>query len=344
VFEPTRCILYRNNGNLTFTDASREAGIDLPQAKALGVVALDLDDDGLIDLFVANDLQPNFLFKNLGNGRFRSVGITSGCAVNLAGFPQAYMGVDADDLDGDGLPDLFSTAFARETSTFFRNVGKCLFLDVTHGSGLGPPSWHRLKWGTCFLDLDHDGSLDIVVANGHVSAHVDDDGDPTNTFRQPAQLFLNDGAGHFQEISHLAGPYFHEMHVGRGLACADYDNDGRMDLAFANSGEAAVLLHNESTNPNHWIRLELRGTKSNRDAVGAKVVVHDGQRKLVRHRKGGGSYCSASEPRLLVGVGSATRVGDVEIRWPSGLRQHTGALAADRGYLVVEGREKVEPK
>jgi hypothetical protein len=337
VFGPTRCILYRNNGNLTFSDATREAGVDVPQAKALGVVALDFNDDGLIDLFVANDLQPNFLFQNLGNGRFRSVGYASGCAVNLNGYPQAYMGVDADDLDGDGLPDLFVTAFAREGATFFRNLGKNLFLDLTHGSGLGPPTWHHLGFGTCFLDVDRDGSLDIVVANGHVSAHVDEDGDPNNTFRQPAQLFLNDGAGHFQEISRLAGPYFQEMHVGRGVAYCDYDNDGHMDLAFANSGEGAVLLHNESTTPHHWIRLELRGTKSNRDAVGAKVVVHAGKKTLVRHRKGGGSYCSASEPRLLIGLGSATKVDDIEIRWPSGLRQRTGPLAADCGYLIAEG-------
>jgi hypothetical protein len=336
-FEPTRCLLYRNNGNGTFTDVSHAAGIDVPAAKALGVVALDLDDDGRIDLFVANDLMPNFLFRNLGNGRFASAGLSSGCSVNLAGYPQAYMGVDADDLDGDGRPDLFVTAFARESDTFFRNLGGGLFLDMTHGSGLGPPSWHPLGFGTCFIDADLDGSLDIAVANGHVSAHVDEDGDPNNTFRQKAQFYLNDGAGHFQHISKYVGSYFQEKHVGRGLAPADYDNDGRMDLAFSNSGEAAVLLHNETTTPHHWIRLALRGTKSNRDAVGAKVTVRAGGRSIVRHRKGGGSYCSAADPRLLIGLGKAARADEVEIRWPSGLKQKFGPLAADRGYLVVEG-------
>jgi hypothetical protein len=341
-FDPTRCILYRNNGNLTFTDVSHEAGIDVPKAKALGVVALDLDDDGLIDIFVANDLMPNFLFHNLGNGRFESIGLISGCGVNLAGYPQAYMGVDAGDLDGDGLPDLYSTAFARETDTLFHNIGRGQFIDATHGSGIGPPSWHPLGFGVCFLDADRDGSLDIVVANGHVSAHVDEDGDPNNTFRQKAQFYLNDGAGHFQHLSSLVGAYFQEPHVGRGLAPCDYDNDGHMDLALNNSGEAAVLLHNESRTPYHWIRLTLRGTRSNRDAVGAKVTLHLGPRKLVRHRKGGGSYCSAGDPRLLIGLGAATQVDQVEIRWPSGLVQRLGPLPADRGYLAIEGEDKAK--
>lgn len=347
-FKGTRCVLYRNNGDLTFTDTSKEAGIDLPNAKALGVVALDLDGDGLVDIFVANDSVPNFLFHNLGNGRLESLGPSCGCTVNLAGNPQAYMGVDADDLDGDGLPDLFSTAFSRETNTFFRNEsrrpGQCQFLDVTQGSGLGPPSWWKLAFGTCFLDVDRDGSLDIVVANGHVSRNVDEDGNPDNTFRQEAQLYLNDGRGRFQHISSAAGPYFQERHVGRGLACADYDNDGNMDLAMNNSGEPAVLLHNESKTPYHWIRLGLQGTESNRDAVGARVTIQVGDRRLVRHRKGGGSYLSSSDPRLLVGVGAARKVDQVEVRWPSGRVQRVGPLAVDRGYLIVEGDDQPRPR
>jgi enediyne biosynthesis protein E4 len=341
-FEGTHCLLYRNNGNGTFTDVSTEAGIDKAIGKALGVVALDLDDDGLIDIFVANDTVPNFLFHNLGHGRFESIGPMGGCAVNLAGTPQAYMGVDADDLNSDGRPDLYVTAFARETDTFFRNEGHCQFLDITSSTGLGPPSWSGLAFGTCFLDVDLDGSLDIAVSNGHVSRNVDAEGDPANTFRQRAQLYLNNGHGHFDEISRLAGPYFQERHVGRGLAYADYDNDGHMDLAFNNSGEPAVLLHNESKTPYHWLRLELRGTRSNRDAVGACVTVQAGGRKLVRHRKGGGSYLSAHDPRLLIGLGSLTKADRVEIRWPSGSRQVVGPLEADRGYRITEGAAKIE--
>ena len=336
-FQGTSCVLYRNNGDLTFTDVSRESGIDQPNAKALGVVALDLDEDGLVDIFVANDSVPNFLFRNLGNGRFESQGPSSGCAVNLGGYPQGYMGVDADDLDGDGRPDLFVTALTRETCTFFRNEGHCQFLDATQGSGLGPPTWWPLGFGTCFLDVDWDGALDIVITNGHVSRIIDEHGNPDNTFRQKAQIFLNDGQGHFQHISKSAGDYFQERHVGRGLAACDYDNDGRMDLAFNNNCEPAVLLHNETTTPYHWMRLELQGTKSNRDAVGARVTVQIGDRRLVRHRKGGGSYLSASDPRLHFGIGSALKADQVEIRWPSGRLQRLGPLEADRAYLVIEG-------
>jgi len=344
LFEPTRCLLYRNNGNGTFTDVSHEAGIDDPNAKALGVVALDLDDDGKIDLFVANDGMPNFLFRNRGNGKFESIGPRSGCAVNLVGTRQAYMGVDADDLHGNGRPDLFVTAFSQETNTLFRNEGGGSFLDVTPGSGLGPPSWFMLGFGTCFLDVDRDGSLDIAVVNGHVSRCVDEEGNPNITFRQPAQLFLNDGKGRFHDLSKQTGDYFGQPHVGRGLAYCDYDNDGHMDLAISNNGESVVLLHNESKTPNHWLRLELQGTKSNRDAVGAKVTFKIGDRKLVRHRKGGGSYLSASDPRLLIGLGDASQVDQVEIRWPSGLVQRLGPLQADRGYRIIEGENQPKPR
>ena len=345
LFESTRCLLYRNNGNGTFTEVGHKAGIDDPNAKALGVVALDFDDDGRIDLFVANDGLPNFLFRNLGNGRFESIGPRSGCAVNLVGARQAYLGVDADDLDGDGRPDIFVTAFSRETNTFFRNEGGCSFLDVTPGSGLGPPSWLMLGFGACFLDVDLDGSLDIAVVNGHVSRYIDEEGDAGITFRQPAQLFLNNGKGRFRDISRQAGDYFLRPHVGRGLACCDYDNDGLMDLAVSNNGEPAFLLHNATQTPYHWLRLELQGTKSNRDAVGAKVTFQVGPRKLVRHRKGGGSYLSAGDPRLLIGIGEARQVDQIEIRWPSGLVQRLGPLPVDRGYRVVEGdgQPKVRP-
>jgi hypothetical protein len=340
VFPSTRCLLYRNNGDLTFTEVGHEAGVDRNDGKALGVVAADFDDDGLIDLFVANDGVPNFLFRNLGNGRFQSFGLESGCAVNLDGGTQAYMGVDADDLDGDGRPDLFVTAYARETNTFFRNEGKCQFLDVTQGSGLGPPSWFMLAFGTCFLDVDNDGALDIAVANGHVDRDIGLDGNPNVTFREPAQLFWNDGHGRFRDISADSGSYFREPHVGRGLALADYDNDGRMDMVFTNGGERAALLHNDTRSPNHWLRLELVGTKSNRDAVGAKVTVRAGGLSIVRQRKGGSSYLSAHDPRLLIGLGPARQADQVEIRWPSGLVERLGPLRADRGYRIVEGKEQ----
>jgi hypothetical protein len=340
-FEGTRCLLYRNNRDGTFTEVGQQAGVDAGNAKALGVVALDLDDDGRTDLFVANDGVPNFLFRNRGDGRFEALGPLCGCAVNLIGLPQAYMGVDADDLTGSGRPDLFVTAFSGETNTLFRNEGRCRFLDVTHGSGLGPPSWYQLGFGTCFLDADNDSNLDVVVVNGHVSRNVEDEGDSAITFRQPAQFFRQTAPGRFQDLSRQAGVYFHHPQVGRGLAACDYDNDGRMDFAVTNNGGPAVLLHNESKTKNHWIRLSLRGTHSNRDAVGARVVLQVGDRRLVRYRKGGGSYLSATDPRLLVGLGTATEVDRLTVYWPSGLVQHVMPLQADHAYLLTEGDAKV---
>lgn len=350
-FAPTTCVLYRNNGNGTFTDVSKEAGIAVPQAKALGVAALDLDDDGLIDIFVANDGVPNFLFRNLGGGRFQALGASCGALVNVEGLPQAYMGVDADDVDDDLLPDIFSTAFSQESNTLFRNEGSCRFLDITKITGLGPPSWLMLGFGTCFLDVDNDSRLDLFVANGHVSRHVDGQGDHSLTFRQTAQLFRNKGGARFEELTSRSGPYFQERHVGRGAAMGDFDNDGRIDVAVSNNGDEALLLRNESETGHHWIRLELEGSpnrpaaggrKSTRDAVGAKVTLDLGAgRNLVRHRKGGTSYLSAADPRLLVGLGDASRVEQLEIRWPSGRVQHVGPLDADHGYRIVEGESKV---
>ncbi|QJX00834.1 CRTAC1 family protein [Frigoriglobus tundricola] len=343
-FAGTKCVLYRNHGNGAFRDVTKEAGVDQPNAKALGVAALDLDDDGRVDIFVANDGVPNFLFRNLGGGKFEQLGPACGCIVSGVGNPQAYMGVAAGDFHGEGRPDLFSTTFAGESKSLFRNRGRCQFLDVTTGSGLGPPTWSRLGFGTCALDIDRDGSLDLVIANGHVMAHIDDYGDPTNTFRQTPQLFLNNGRGRFTEFSKQAGAAFQQKYVGRALALADYDNDGRTDLYLSDSGGPAVLMHNGTETPNNWLRLDLRGTKSNRDAVGAKVTVHVGDRKLVRHKEGGGSYLSAHDPRLLVGLGPAPRVERVDIRWPSGSVQTVGPLEANRGYRVTEGTATVEPR
>jgi hypothetical protein len=341
-FEGTKCILYRNLGDGKFADATVQAGVDQGNAKALGVVAIDLNDDGLIDIFVANDGVPNFLFLNRGDGRFEARGPASGCAVNGQGNPQAYMGVVGADLDGDGLPDLFSTAYHRETNSLFKNQGGGRFLDVTAGSGLGPASWNRLGFGACAVDVENDGHLDLVVTNGHVVAHIDLEGDPTNTFRQTPLLFRNDGRGRFQDVTKLAGAAMQKTYVGRGLALADYDNDGRPDLYLADSGGPSVLLHNESKSTNNWIRLQLVGTKSNRDAIGAKVTVRAGGRVLVRFREGGGSYLSAHDPRLLIGIGSATQVDSIEVRWPSGTVERLGALDAGKSYRLVEGTQRAE--
>jgi hypothetical protein len=346
-FAGSASALFRNNGNGTFTNVSRGAGIDR-DGKALGVVILDLDDDGKPDIFVGNDEVPNFHYRNLGNGKLESCGVMSGTAANYRGNPMGSMGLDADDVTGNGRPDIFVTTFFHEGTTLFRNNGHNLFTDVSQSTGMYADSYSKVGWGTCFLDVNHDGDLDLFVANGHVYPNAravypaPENGEQID-FPQPAQLFLGDGKGHFRLLQD-AGPYFGDKHVGRGVAMADYDNDGSMDIAVNNCGEKAALLHNETRTPNHWIRLQLEGNRqksaagSNRDAIGAKVIVRAGGRQLIRHVKGGGSYLSSNDRRLLIGVGSARRVDEVIVRWPNRTAdlQRFGPLEVDRSYKLVE--------
>jgi hypothetical protein len=261
------------------------------------------------------------------------------------------MGLEAGDVTGNGRPDIFITTYWHEGTTLFRNNGKNLFTDISGAAGMFSPSWNKVGWGTCFIDFDRNGDLGIFVANGHVYRNAlevrakNEDGEE-HSYEQPAQLFRGNGQGLFREVSSEAGAYFKERHVGRGVAMGDYDNDGAMDIAINNCGEPAALLHNETHTPHHWIRLQLEGGRalnpegSNRDGIGARVTVRLGTRKRVYHVKGGGSYLSASDRRLLIGLGASEKVDDVEVRWPNAKAtvQHFGALAADRSYKLVEDR------
>jgi hypothetical protein len=348
-------VLFRNNGNGTFTNVSRQAGL-VPDGKALGVVILDLDGDGKPDIFVGNDEVPNSHYRNLGGGKLQSCGALAGTATTGQGKVMGSMGVDAEDTTGSGRPDVFVTTYYHEGTSLFRNEGNNLFSDVSSHAGMLGASWDKVGWGAGFLDLDRDGFPDLFVANGHVYRNaaelpqIGDDGQPLR-YQQLPQLFLNNGKGVFREISKDAGPYFTVGHVGRGVAIGDYDNDGSMDIAINHCGEPASLLHNETETPNHWIRLVLEGTRhlnprgSNRDAIGACVNVRVGDRTIVRHVKGGGSYYSASDRRLLIGLGAAERVDAVEVRWPNAAAtvQSFGAMAADRSYKLVEGAGQVFP-
>jgi hypothetical protein len=342
-------VLFRNNGDGTFTNVTADAGLE-PVGKALGVVILDLDGDGKSDIFVGNDEMPNFHYRNLGNGKLQSCGILSGTAVNWQGNPMGSMGVEADDVTGHGRPDIFITTFFHQGWTLFRNDGNNFFTDVSPKAGMHTASWDKVGWGTCFIDADGDGSLDVFVANGHIyhnaSVMVERNEDGTlQSFRQLAQLFLGNGKGYFRNVSKQAGAYFLQPHVGRGAAMGDYDNDGAPDIAVNHCGEPAALLHNETKSPHHWIRLQLEGTRhinprgSNRDAIGARVTLKVGSRSLVRHVKGGGSYLSSHDRRLLIGLGPAERVNEVEVRWPNAANsvQRFGPLAVDQSYKLVEG-------
>jgi hypothetical protein len=354
-FHGTQSVLYRNNGDGTFTDVSKTAGIE-PEGKGLGVVILDLDGDGKSDIFVGNDEMPNFHYRNLGGGKLESCGVISGTAMNWQGKPMGSMGVEADDLTGNGRPDLFVTTFFHQGWTLYRNDGNNVFTDISPRSGMTPPSWDKVGWGTCFLDVDRRGVLDVFVANGHVYRNAErmlernQDGSPQR-FEQLPQLFLGTGKGTFTDVSQAAGPYFQKVHSGRGAAMGDYDNDGSMDIAINHCGEPASLLHNEAPTAHHWIRLQLEGRRhknpdgANRDAIGACVKVRAGGRTFVRHVKGGGSYLSSHDRRLLIGLGEASRVDDIEVRWPNAAAstQHFGPLEVDRNYKLVEAEAEALP-
>jgi enediyne biosynthesis protein E4 len=341
--------LFRNKGGGVFEDVSQSSGIaSAPPAYGLGVVMADLDGDGWLDIFVANDMKPAYLFHNQGGGKFKEKAVVSGCGFGPNGATMSGMGVAVGDLDESGRPSLFVTNFQASPNVLFLNRGGLSFHDATYPSGLGAPSLNRLGFGTVAFDADLDGHIDVVVANGHVSRVAPEAFHAP--FEQEAQFFGGTGQGKYQDLSHNAGPYFQTKVVGRGLAFADYDNDGRLDLAFNNCGGRAALLHNSSSTTNHWLRLELignhqvagpKGRRSSRSAIGAWVEITTAGRKQTRFLEGGGSYLSASERRLYFGLGGSAQVDRAIVYWPSGTTQDCGPLLGDRGYRVEEGMPPV---
>jgi hypothetical protein len=329
--------LFRNDGG-RFVDVTDQAGINDWHGHGLGVVAADLDDDGRVDLFVANDQSANYEFRNLGGLKFEEMGESTGLAGNGKGGYQAGMGVACGDLDGDGRPDLGVTNFYNESMTFYHNMGGGVFADHTAMIGLAVPTRYRLGFGAAFLDVDNDGHLDIAIANGHV-----DDFRPEIPYAMPAQLLIGSEGGLLTDVSDRAGPPWQIPRVGRGLAAGDLDNDGGVDLLLVAQDVPLAYLHNRTNNKSHFVTFLLEGTKSNRDGVGARVTVVAGGRRHVGWRFGGGSYQSASDPRLHFGLGGADRVESIEVAWPSGRVDHIAALAADTGYLVREGEPEPKP-
>ncbi|MGO9922583.1 MAG: FG-GAP-like repeat-containing protein [Isosphaeraceae bacterium] len=322
--------LFRNDGG-RFVDVSQEAGIADPQGRGLGVVACDLDGDGRVDLFVANDLTANALYLNRGGLRFEETGHLAGVAASALGGYQAGMGIACGDIDGDGRPDLAVTNFFGESTSLFHNEGGGLFLDRSDQSGLALASRYRLGFGAAFLDTRNLGRLDLATANGHVV-----DNRPKAPFAMRAQLLLGSGDGRFVDASDIAGELWSTPRVARGLAVGDLDNDGRLDLVIVAQDGPLVFGHNQSP-PRHFVTVALEGRASNRDAVGARVLVRSGQHRQVAWRMGGGSYLSASDPRLHFGLDGSDRVDVLEVAWPSGKVDRFAALAADRAYQIREG-------
>ena len=334
-FDGVTDLLFRNEGDGTFVEVGIASGF-VPggpsEAKGLGVVVSDLDEDGDPDLYVANDSTPNHLYRNDGRGEFTEVGSVSGAAYDERGLTEAGMGTDAGDADGDGRLDLFVTNLDEETNTLYRNEGDLRFVDATAPAGLAAPSLLRLGFGTLFLDAEGDGDMDLFVANGHLldNVHLYRDG---TTYAQRDQLFVNDGRGRFREVR--AGPYFEDPRVSRGAASGDLDGDGDPDLVVTTSGGAPALLRNEGAPPGAFFRVALRGVRSNRLGVGARVVYEvDGSRQVAEVRRGS-SYLSCGSPWIsFARAGSGSAI--LEVSWPSGLRQRVEGV---RWEGVVEVRE-----
>jgi tetratricopeptide (TPR) repeat protein len=327
--------LFRNNGDGTFSDISREAGIEAPEGRGLGLAIADLDEDGRLDLFVANDGTPNFLFRNRGGLRFEEVAVSAGVAYDGSGAPTGSMGVVAEDLNSDGRIDLFHTNFINQSSSLRWNLGGCLFTDGTLAANLAAPSRAMTGFGTVALDVDNDGRLDLFVANGH----TDDQPWFNAPMAQPPQLFLGRDRGRFDLAGTEVSPYFARPVVGRGVAAGDLDNDGRVDLVVVHRDAPAALLKNR-TPGGHWLGLRLHGSRSGRNPIGARVVCQAGGRSRVRWLTSGTSYLSSNDPRLWFGLGSAPEAERLEVRWPSATVQTWTAVEGDRILELREGDDQ----
>ena len=345
----TKHFFYRNNGDGTFTDVFDQFLVDVGGAKIPGradghgfaAVAADFDDDGKVDIYVTNDMNPSFLFINKGNGLFEDATETSGAAYDDKGQAQSGMGVDAEDVDGDGDLDIIVSNFAFEYNTLHLNLGKVAFTDVTPMFGLAADTTPYVGWGISLSDFDNDGWPDCFVANGHVDDNRQQAGQKTE-YAEPPLLHRNvpikTGNGRrFRLATRDVGPYFASNHVARGAAFGDFDDDGDVDIVVNHKDGAPALLRNDTPTDNRWVRLQLVGTKSNRDAIGAKVTLDLGGRTLVRQRKGGCGVLSANDPRLTIGVGNAPEIKALTVRWPSGAVTTKENVKTNQALRIVEG-------
>jgi enediyne biosynthesis protein E4 len=329
------CWLFRNRGNGTFEDVTAASGIFDTSSKSLGVAMLDFDLDGWSDLFIANDTQPNKLYRNLHNGKFKDAAVEAGLAFSAEGKARAGMGVDVGDFENSGRPGIAITNFDNEMVGLYRSTSAGQFDDISIASGVGGPSKTTLGFGCAFADLDLDGRLDLVVANGHIDDTVRNIRGNVG-YAQPPHLFRNLGKGKFQDVAGSNGGDFAAPRVGRGLAFADFDRDGDVDLLLTTNNGPAYLFRNDVSSGNRSLRLHLTGTRSNRDAIGAVVRIDQNGETQMRVVRGGSSYLSQSELPVTFGVGKADRISRLTVEWPSGASQEFKNIVAGRAYELHE--------
>ncbi len=339
-YKPSPSRLFRNNGNGTFTDVSSGLGIAAFPGKSFGAVATDVNNDGWLDLFVANDTMPNFLFVNQAGKKFEEVGLGAGVAFSQAGKPRSGMGVDAGDYDGDGWQDLFVANIDYEFFSLYHNNKDVTFTDEPRE--IAAATQLLSGWGLRFFDYDNDGDPDLLLVNGHPDDFVEMHNARVK-YKEPMVMFLNTGR-HFKNVTENSGAVFAKDFSGRGMATGDIDNDGDMDVLVSNNGEAPLLLRNEGGNRNNWLGLQLVATKSNSSAAGASIIWEAGPLKRTRLKTAGGSYLSSHDPREILGVGSALKVTALEIRWPSGHIDRLNNLPVNRYVTVIEGKGLVPQK
>lgn len=330
------CWLFHNRGNGTFEDVTAESGVFDMSSKSLGVALFDYDRDGWPDLLVANDTQPNKLYKNLRNGKFRDVALDAGLAFSQEGKARAGMGVDVADFENSGQPGVAITNFDNEMIGFYRQQAGGTFIDVAAGNGIGKVSRNTLGFGCIFADMELDGALDLIAVNGHIDETVRN---VRNVgYAQPPELFLNNGHGAFHDVAAQVGGDFARAKVGRGLAYGDFDRDGDVDVLMTTNNGPAYLYRNDQGAGNRSIRFKLTGTKSNRDGIGAVVRVYYGGLSQMRIVKSGSSYLSQSELPVTFGLGGRDRIDRVVIEWPSGRTEEHKQLLAGKEHECVEGK------
>jgi len=340
--KPLRDILYRNNGDGTFTDVTRQAlGPEIPQYYGFTPLWVDVDNDGWLDLYVADDGTPNLLYRNRGDGTFEEIGALAGCAYSRDGLEQSSMGADFGDYNHDGWMDFFVTNFSDDYNTLYRNLGGGMFADATDEARILAVSWNMVSWGTKFFDYDLDGWADLFIATGHVYIEADQWGMDTG-YKQHPQVLRNQRDGTFKEVTEELGPDLLRKELGRGVAFGDMDNDGDVDVVVNNLDSHPGLFRCDTPPEANWILIKLEGTRSNRNGLGARVIVRAGGVEQVHEVHSSGGFLASSDPRAHFGLGSSEFISELEIRWPSGVVQKFRNIRSKQIIGVKEGDDKYE--